>query len=112
LALFVMLRWSRPFLSVPGGLAYEHSVDHTLHLSFYWELLRGIPPQQVPVAGGIPFPAYHLLSFMPGLLLLRSLELPVTDVYHLLVPCAKLLALIGAVYLIVRVRTGDGRAAS
>lgn len=112
LAVFTMMRWSRPFSPVEGGLAYDHSVDHTLHLSFYWELLRGVPPREVPVAGGVPFPAYHFLAFMPGLLLLHSSELPVTAVYHLLSPLLKLLLLMGGVYLIVRVRTGDGRAAT
>lgn len=112
LAVITMMRWSRAFSHVEGGLAYEHSVDHTLHQSFYWELLRGVPPQQLPVAAGIPFPAYHFLSFMPGLLLIQSAALSVTTVYHVLSPLLKLALLMGAVYLTVRVRTGDGRAAT
>lgn len=112
LALFTMMRWNRAFSPVEGGLAYDHSVDHSLHMSFYWELLRGVPPKEVPVAGGIPFPAYHFLAFMPGLLLLQSTELAMTSVSHVLSPLLKLLLLVPAVYLTVRVRTGDGRTAT
>jgi hypothetical protein len=112
LLLLELTRFGRAFLATEAGLAYRHSVDHSLHLSFYFELLRGVPAQQIPAAAGIPFPTYHFFAFMPGLLLAKSAALPVSVVYHAIVPLMKLGLLMGAVYLGVRVRSGDGRTAA
>jgi hypothetical protein len=112
LALVIGTRWNRPFVDVPGGLLYPHSVDHSLHLAFYWELLRGVPAEQLPTAAGIAFPSYHFIAFLPGLLLERTADVPVSVVYHAIVPALRLLLLLGAVYLVVRLRTNDGRAAT
>jgi hypothetical protein len=112
LALVLATRWSQPFVAVAGGLQYPHSVDHSLHLAFYWELLRGVPAEQLPTAAGVPFPAYHFLAYMPGLLLVSAAGAPVADAYHVLSPLAKLLLLCGAACLAVRLRTGDARAAA
>lgn len=111
LILFTLTRWNRAFVPADGGLAYEHSTDHSLHLSLYWELLRGVPARQVPAAAGVPFPAYHFLSFMPGLLLIRA-GVPVVTAYHAVSPLLKLSLLMGAVYLALRLRTRDGRTAT
>jgi len=112
LALLVTTRGNGAFEAVAEGLAYNHSVDHSLHLAFYWEMLRGFPPLQVPAAAGLPFPAYHVLAFMPGLLLVRATDLPLTTVYHALLPLMKVSLLMAGAYLAVRVRTGDGKAAT
>jgi hypothetical protein len=112
LALLVLTRDSRAFLEVGDGLVFNHSTDHSYHLSLYWELLRGMPPQEVAALAGLPFPTYHFLAFMPGVLLAKSAMMPLTLVYFGIGPLLKLTLLMGGIYLAIRVRTGDGRAAA
>jgi len=112
LVLLVLTRDSRAFLEVGDALVFNHSTDHSLHLSLYWELLRGMPPREIPVAAGVPFPTYHLLAFMPGVLLVKSGGAPLTLVYHAIGPLLRLTLLMGGIYLGIRVRTGDGKAAA
>ncbi len=113
LALLMALRGAAPWVPLAdGSLGYQHSMDHSVHQAFYWELLRGTPPTQMPTLAGLPFPLYHLLAFMPGLLLTDGSSLQVSTVYHLVSPLLRLTLLMGAVYLVVRVRSGDGRLAT
>lgn len=113
LVLALSLRSTGAFLEAgSGALRYEHSVDHTLFLSFYWELTRGVPPAELPTAAGVPFPAYHLLSMMPGLLLVDQVGLAPTVVFHVLSPLFRLFLFAAAMALAVRVRTNDVRAAA
>jgi hypothetical protein len=111
LVLFTLTRWNRALVPLDGALAYDHSTDHSLHLAFYWELLRGVPAREIPAAAGVPFPSYHFLSFMPGLWLIRG-GLPMVTAYHAVCPLLKLSLLMAAVYLAVRIRTRDGRTAT
>ena len=94
-----------------GAMVYRHSVDHSAHLAFYWEMARDFPPRQVPTAAGLPFPSYHTLSFVPGVWLVRHAGVNVTTVYHAVSPLLRLTLLLGAVYLTVRWRTGSERLA-
>lgn len=112
-ALLVATRGAPPFVAGAGGaLLYDHSMDHSIHMAFYWELLRDTPPEQIPALAGVPFPRYHLLAFMPGLLLADFAGLQISTVYHLVSPLLRFTLLMAAVYLVVRVRTGDGRLAT
>ena len=112
LLLLFVTRDSRAFLESGDSLVFNHSTDHSLHLSIYWELLRGTPPLEVPVAAGVPFPTYHLLAFMPGVLLAKNASVSLALVYHAIGPLLRLTLLMGALYLGVRLRTGDGQAAA
>ncbi|HLA78191.1 MAG TPA: hypothetical protein VJU18_11480 [Vicinamibacteria bacterium] len=113
LALLLALRGATPFVALGDGtLRYDHSMDHSIHQAFYWELLRDTPPAEIPALAGVPFPRYHLLGFMPGLLLADLAGLQVSTVYHLASPLLRLTLLMGALYLVVRVRTGHGRLAT
>jgi hypothetical protein len=113
LVLVASMRGAPPFLPLADGtLVYDHSMDHSLHMAFYWELLRETPPAQIPALAGVPFPRYHLLGFMPGLLLADFAGLQVSTVYHLVSPLLRLALFMAAVYLAVRLRTGDGRLAT
>ena len=107
--LVLWTRHSRAFVPVAEGQAYRHSVDHAVHLALYWEMARGLPPRQLPTAAGLPFPSYHTLSFVPGVLLVRHGGLQMTTVYHAVSPLLRLALLMGAAYLVVRLRTGDRR---
>lgn len=92
-----------------GSLEYRHSVDHAVHLALYWEMVRGLPPEQLPTAAGMPFPSYHTLSFVPGVLLARHGGVEVTTVYHAVSPLLRLGLLFAGAYLIVRFRSDDRR---
>ena len=81
-------------------------------MSLYWELLRGMPPQEVGAVAGLPFPTYHFLAFMPGVLLVKSASMPLPLVYFGIGPLLRLSLLMGGIYLAIRVRTGDGKAAA
>jgi len=110
--LWLWTRDARALEPVPEGQAYRHSVDHAVHLALYWEMMRGLPPDQLPTAAGLPFPSYHTLAFVPGVLLASHAGLHVTTVYHVVSPLLRLTLLMAAVYLAVRLRTGDRRLAA
>jgi hypothetical protein len=98
-------------IDADGALTYAHSVDHSVHLALFWEMLRGLPPRQLPTAAGLAFPTYHTFGFMPGLALVRFAGVNLTTAYHVLLPILRTVLLAGAAYLVVRVRTRDVRLA-
>lgn len=100
------------FVPIGDAVALARHPDATVHMAFYWELLRGVPPAQVPFAAGVPFPTYHVLAYMPGLFLVRHTGLDIATVYTVISPLLRLSVLVGGVYLGVRFRTGDGACAT
>jgi hypothetical protein len=112
LVLLVLTRDSRAFLEVGDTLVFNHSTDHSYHLSLYWELLRGMPAQEVAAVAGLPYPTYHFLAFMPGVLLAKSAGIPPAVFYFGIGPLLRLTLLMGGIYLAIRVRTGDRNAAA
>jgi hypothetical protein len=97
----------RAFERVPGGVAYRHPVDDPLHLAMYAEMLRGVPPREMPTVAGVQFPHYHVLGYQLGVALARYGGLSVIALHHGLVPVAHLALFAAAVWLAVRARTGD-----
>ena len=106
LILLTTTRGYRAFVPVEGGLAYDHvRRDHLFHLSNCWEMLRGIPPQELPAVAGIPFAHYHVFSYILGVLLVKYGGLGVITVHHAIMPLFHFSLLAGAVYIAVRART-------
>ncbi|MBN2370312.1 MAG: hypothetical protein JXO72_07485 [Vicinamibacteria bacterium] len=112
LILFTTTRGAATFRQSHDGLAYDHCVDDSFQIAVYWELYRGVPPKELPFAAGLPFPQYHLLSFMPGLLLMRQLGMDAADVYHGVSLLWRIAFLMGGIYLVARIRGGNGRIAA
>ncbi len=102
---WVLLRDATVFVPTPAGLLYDFTVDDPDQMAYYWELLRGVPPQQVPMLAGLPAGRYHLLGFMPGLFFIREMGLDVTEVHHVVSPALRILLLMGALYVAVRLAT-------
>lgn len=107
LLLWILMRDATVFVPTPEGLLYDWSVDYPDHMAYYWELLRGFPPQQVPTVAGLPAGTYHVLGFMPGLFLLRETGLDVIALHHIVAPALRLLLLMGALWLAVRLYSGQ-----
>jgi hypothetical protein len=103
---WILMRDARVFEPTPSGLRYDHSIDYADHLAYYWELLRGFPPAQIPTVAGLPAPSYHVLGFMPGMFFIRELGLDVVEVHHFIAPSLRLLLLMGGLYVAVRLLTG------
>jgi hypothetical protein len=99
-------RGYRAFESVPDGLLYCHGIEHAIHIAFSWELLRGIPPAELPVAAGLPFPHYHVLGYLPLVLHARYAGIGLITTYHALWPLWQLVLLCGAIHLAMKARTG------
>lgn len=106
LALLATTRDVRAFRPTPAGLAYDHTLEHAIHVAFYWELLRGVPPAELPSAAGVPFPHYHVLGYLPGVLFARYAGLGAITLYHACVPAWHLALLALALHLAVTARTG------
>jgi hypothetical protein len=101
LIILVITRGNAAFTPVEGGLAYRHSPDNLVHLSFYWELLRGILPHELPYASGISFPQYHILPYMLGVVLVKYGHLDVFQMYHAVMPIVNLTLFIFGIYIVM-----------
>jgi hypothetical protein len=105
--LWLLMRDATVFVPVPQGLLYDWSIDYPYHMAYYWELLRGVPPRQIPMLAGLPEGSYHVLGFMPGLFLVRQTGLDVIALEHVVSPALRLLLLMGGVWVAVRLSTGN-----
>ncbi len=104
--------WGDAPWAMRGATAsYARGPDHLLHTSFYWELLRGVPPREIPTAAGVPFPRYHILGYLPGLLAVRARLVDPETLSHAVAPLFRLALFLGAVHVVLRLRTGDARKA-
>jgi hypothetical protein len=103
----------RPFVEAPEGIVYRllHR-DDLIHQAFYWELLRDIPPRELPNLAGMTFPPYHILPYMMGVLLARYGRLDLPIIHHAVVPVLHVTLFFAAVYLALRVRTRSARIAA
>jgi hypothetical protein len=113
LILLATTRGNRAFVPVEGRLAYNHEVwDQLVRQSFYWEMLRAIPPQELPTVAGLPFLPYHILSYMLGVMFAKYGGIGVITIYHAIMPLVHLSLLVGALYIAVRARTENSHAAA
>lgn len=106
LALLATLRDYRALRPGPAGLVYDQTLEHAIHAALFWELLRGVPPAQLPTAAGVTFPHYHVLGYLPGTLVARHSGLGVVTLSHAFVPAWHLVLLVLALHLAVTARTG------
>ena len=87
LAALVLTRGFAAFDPLPGGaLAYPHSIEQAIHVAFWWELLRRVPPAELPTAAGLPFPRYHSLGYLPLTWPARWAGIGLLTAHHALVP--------------------------
>jgi hypothetical protein len=108
---FMTTRGYRALTPVEGGLLYDHSLEHGVHLAFIWELLRGVPPEQLPMAAGLAMPHYHVLGYLPAVLLVRYAGLGPVTAYHATLPVWHTGLLVAGIHLIVRARSESFRTA-
>jgi hypothetical protein len=110
LAVMTLLWGTRALTPAWGGLVYDPrdgGFDRLMHPAFLWELLRGVPPAELPSVAGVPFPSYHVLGYLPGVALVRHAGLGVVTVAHAVLPAAHLSLLLSGILLCVRLRTGS-----
>ena len=110
LAVMALLWGTRALTPAWGGLVYDPrdgGFDRLMHPAFLWELLRGVPPSQLPSVAGVPFPSYHVLGYLPGVALVRHAGLGVVTVAHAVLPAAHLALLLAGILVCVRLRTGS-----
>lgn len=103
----------QPFEAGSEGMVYRllHR-DDLIHQAFYWELLRDIPPKELPTLAGFTFPPYHVFPYMMGVLLARYGRLDVPVIHHAIVPVLHVTLFFAAVYLALRTRTRSPRIAA
>jgi hypothetical protein len=110
LAVMALVVGTRALTPTSSGLVYDPrdlGFDRLMHPAFLWEMLRGVPPSQLPSAAGVAFPSYHTLGYLPGVALVRHAGLGVLTVAHAVLPTAHLALLLAGIFLCVRVRTGS-----
>jgi hypothetical protein len=109
-AVMALLWGTRALTPAWGGLVYDPrdaGFDRLMHPAFLWELLRGVPPAQLPSVAGVPFPSYHVLGYLPGVALVRHAGLGVVTVAHVVLPAVHLTLMLAGILLCVRLRTGS-----
>jgi hypothetical protein len=105
--LLVCLPWMR-FLEPDGAdFVYRGYEDNLVHAAYVQELFRGVPPTQLPMAAGEPFPKYHLLHNVFVMAVARYTALDPLQSYFTLAPIVLHAALVLGLCLIGRTITGS-----
>jgi hypothetical protein len=92
---------------LPGGaLLYRHAIEQAIHSAFSWELLRGVPPAELPTAAGLRFPHYHVLGYLPLTWAARWAGVGVLTAHHALVPPLAVALVAAAAHLAIKARSG------
>jgi len=108
-AVFLMAcRGAAPFQATSAlGVTYPHVQDDMANLGIAWELLRGVPPREFPFAAGLPFPPYHVFSYLAGRLLASRGIVDVLTGHHAVQPMLHLALLVFGIGLATLRATGS-----